>query len=157
VAEPIPNAVELVTTLLIPKQPEDVAKLREGIAGSGGVASGPGLNGRITSLFVTGNPSPGGKGLSIVAEMCVLTDDGAEILLVDRGEWRGAGDSLVRMLANEFASPHEHYLVGVVKFQTSDPRYTWLNDGQFFSHAVGQGDRLKVSVYRARRARANSQ
>jgi hypothetical protein len=41
VAESIPRAVELITTLLIPKQPEDVAKLREGIIGSAGVVSGP--------------------------------------------------------------------------------------------------------------------
>jgi hypothetical protein len=72
--------------------------------------------------------------------------------LIDRGEWRGAGDALVRMLANEFASPTEHYLVGTVKLLTSDPRYSWLNDRQFFSHAVGQGDHLKVSVFAARSA-----
>jgi hypothetical protein len=121
VAESIPRAVELVTTLLIPKQPEDVAKLREGIVGSAGVVSGPRINGQISSLYVTGNPGPDGKGLSILAEICITTDDGAEIQLIDRGEWRGAGDALVRMLANEFASPTEHYLVGIVKFLTSDP------------------------------------
>jgi hypothetical protein len=146
-ALPVPAAVELVATLLIPKRPEDLDKLREGILAPDGLVSGPRINGRVT-MFVTGNPTTGGRGISIVAEGCIRTDDGAEVLLVDRGEWRGADDALVRMLANEFVSPTQHYLVGIVKFQTSDSRYAWLNDGQFFSRAVGQGDRIKVSIYR---------
>jgi hypothetical protein len=37
----------------------------------------------------------------------------------------------------------------IPRFQTSDPQYTWLKEGEFLSHAVGEGDRLKISIYRA--------
>jgi hypothetical protein len=54
-------------------------------------------------MFVTGNPTAGGHGISIVAEGCIRTD-GAEVLLIDRGEWRGADDALVRMAFREVST-----------------------------------------------------
>ena len=45
--------------------------------------------------------------------------------------------------------PRAVELVTTLLIQTSDPQYTWLKEGEFLSHAVGEGDRLKISVYRA--------
>lgn len=147
---PIPKAVELVATLLIPKREEDPDMLEKGIVNTGGTVTGPRLNGRVIETFVTGQP--GKRALfSTTAEAHIQTDDGAQILMIDRGEWRGAKDALARLMANESVSPSELYMVGVVKFETADPRYAWLNAGQFLSHAVGEGDRIKVSVYQATR------
>jgi hypothetical protein len=69
--------------------------------------------------------------------------------MIDQGEWWGSDDALTRLLANKLVAPTEIYLVGIVRFQTADPRYTWLNDDQFFSHALGDRDQFKVSVYQA--------
>jgi hypothetical protein len=45
--------------------------------------------------------------------------------------------------------PRAVELVTTLLIQISDPQYTWLKEGEFLSHAVGEGDRLKISVYRA--------
>jgi hypothetical protein len=135
---------------LEPEIGRNMETLRQGGLVSGGTVSGPRLNGQILTRFVTGNPSPNGQpGISILAEFSILTDDGAEVLMMNRGEWLGSADTLARLLANEFVSPAEHYLVGVVKFQTADSRYAWLNEGRFFSHAAAEGELMKISVYHA--------
>lgn len=67
--------------------------------------------------------------------------------MVDRGEWRGSRDAFARLMANQLVAPTELYMVGVVTFATLDTRYAWLNEREFLSHAVGEGDRLKISVY----------
>jgi hypothetical protein len=145
---PIPRAVELVTTLLIPKKSKNSEQLKKGIVNTDGVVSGSRLNGRVRRASVEGEP--GKRALySTMAEVNILTDDGAEILMIDRGEWRGSKDAFARFMANQLVAPSELYMVGVVRFQTSDPRYAWLKEGEFLSHAVGEGDRLKISVYRA--------
>ena len=145
---PIPRAVELITTLLIPKKSESPERLKKGIINTDGVVSGSGLNGRVHRASVKGEPSKRAI-YSTTAEVTILTDDGAEILMIDRGEWRGSKDAFARFMANQMVAPSELYMVGVVRFQTSDPRYTWLKEGEFLSHAVGEGDRIKISVYRS--------
>ena len=144
---PIPRAVELVTTLQIPKKGKNSEQLKKGIVNTDGVVSGSRLNGRVRRASVKGEP--GKRALySTTAEVSILTNDGAEILMIDRGEWRGSKDAFARFMANQLVAPSELYMVGVVRFQTSDPRYAWLKEGEFLSHALGEGDRIKISVYR---------
>jgi hypothetical protein len=150
---PIPKIVELIGTLIVPKRGEDPEQLRRGIVSSGGVITGPRLNGHAPRAFVVGARDEEGRFIT-TAEVSIQTNDGAEILMIDRGEWRGSNDALLRLMANKLIAPSELYMVGVVKFETSDPRYHWLNDGQFLSHAVGEGDRIKVSIYSAARSAA---
>jgi Protein of unknown function (DUF3237) len=145
---PIPRAVELITTLLIPKKSESPERLKKGIINTDGVVSGSGLNGHVRRASVKGEPSKRAI-YSTTAEVTILADDGAEILMIDRGEWRGSKDAFARFMANQMVAPSELYMVGVVRFQTSDPRYTWLKEGEFLSHAVGEGDHIKISVYRS--------
>jgi hypothetical protein len=145
---PIPRAVELVATLLIPRKKEDLETIRNGIVNTDGRVSGPRLNGRVTTAHVTGNLSENGR-LAVVANIRILTDDRADVLMINRGEWWGSNEALQRLIADELVTPGEIYLIGVVRFETVDPRYAWLSDGQYFSHAVGENHRIKVSVYRA--------
>jgi hypothetical protein len=152
---PIPRAVELIATLQIPKKGERPEQLKKGIINTDGVVSGARLNGRVRRAAVKGEP--GKRSLySTTAEVSILTDDGAEILMIDRGEWRGSKDAFARFMANQLVAPTELYMVGVVRFQTPDPRYAWLKEGQFLSHAVGEGDRIKISVYRSSSPKASS-
>jgi hypothetical protein len=143
---PIPKTVQLIATLIIPKKGEDLERLRQGIVKAGGSVAGARLNGRVSRVFVVGAPDADGRFITS-AEISIQTADGAEIFMLDRGEWRGSNDALVRLMADKLVAPSELYMVGVVKFETPDPRYAWLNRGQFLSHAVGEGDRIKVSVY----------
>jgi hypothetical protein len=82
---PIPRAVEPVTTLLIRKKSKNSEQLKKGIVNTDGVVSGSRLIGRVRRAYVKGEP--GKRALySITAEVSILTDDGAEILMIDRGE-----------------------------------------------------------------------
>jgi len=142
----IPRAVELVATLLIRKKAVNPDQLKEGITHRGGVVSGSRLSGHVKRAFIRGQP--GKEALfSITVRVRILTDDGADILMVDRGEWRGSTDAFARLMANQLVTPTEQYMVGVVTFATLDTRYAWLNEHEFLSHAVGEGDRLKISIY----------
>ncbi|HET9376649.1 MAG TPA: DUF3237 family protein [Chthoniobacterales bacterium] len=142
----IPRAVELVAILLIPRKAASPDQLRKRITHQGGVVSGSRLSGQVKRAFIRGQP--GKEALfSITARVRILTDDGADILMVDRGEWRGSRDAFARLMANQLVAPTELYMVGVVTFATLDTRYAWLNEREFLSHAVGEGDRLKISVY----------
>jgi hypothetical protein len=154
---PIPKAVELVATLLISKKGENPDQLKKGIINTDGAVTGSRLNGRVSRAFVKGESGKRAL-LSTTAEVRILTDDGAEILMIDRGEWRGSKDALARFMANQLVAPTELCMVGVVRFQTSDARYAWLKEGEFLSHAVGEGDRIRVSVYQSSspQARMNS-
>jgi hypothetical protein len=143
---PIPKIVELIATLVVTKRGEDPEQLKRGIVNTDGAITGPRLNGRVSRAFVIGAPDEEGRFIT-TTEVSIRTNDGAEISMVDRGEWRGSHDALVRLMANKLVAPSELYMVGVVKFETSDPRYHWLNDRQFLSHAIGEGDRIKVSIY----------
>jgi hypothetical protein len=51
---PIPRAVELVTTLQIPKKGENPEQLKNGIVKTDGVVSGYRFNGRVRLLSVNG-------------------------------------------------------------------------------------------------------
>jgi hypothetical protein len=144
----IPRAVELIATVLIPRKEADLAAIRMGIVNTGGVISGPRLSGRVTTSHLIGDVNETGR-LSTIANVRIRTDDHADVLMIDQGEWWGSDDALTRLLANKLVAPTEIYLVGIVRFQTADPRYTWLNDDQFFSHALGDRDQFKVSVYEA--------
>ena len=145
---PIPRAVELIATLLIPRREADLETVRKGVEGTEGVVSGPRLNGRVTNCRVSGDLGKSGR-LATVANFRILTDDNAEVFMIDRGEWWGSNEALARLLADKIVSPTEIYLVGIVEFQTTDPRYTWLKDGPYLSHAVGEQHSVKVSVYQA--------
>lgn len=150
---PIPRAVELVATLLIPRKKENLETIRNGVVNTDGVVSGPRLNGRITASHVIGDFSENGR-LAVVANIRILTDDQADVLMIDRGEWWGSNEALARLIADELVTPDEIYRIGVVRFETADPRYTWLNGSQILSHALGESHRIKLSVYQARRAAA---
>jgi hypothetical protein len=113
----IPRAGELVATLLIPKKAATPDRLREGITHRGGVVRGSRLSGQVKRAFIGGQP--GKEALfSITARVRILTDDGADILMVDRGEWRGSRDAFARLMANQLVAPTELYMVGVVTFAT---------------------------------------
>jgi hypothetical protein len=88
----IPRAVELVAILLIPKKAANPDQLRKGITYRGGVVSGSRLSGQVKRAFIRGQPGEEAL-ISITARVRILTDDGADIFMVDRGEWRGSRDA----------------------------------------------------------------
>jgi len=77
--------------------------------------------------------------------VCLETDDGALIYMNYKGRWI-IPDLLKQKVLNadtcEEVDKDEYYLRTLIMFETSDERYTWLND----LVAVSQGYRTKVGI-----------
>lgn len=65
------------------------------------------------------------------------THDGALVLMCYRGVRHASEDVAARIARGEDLEPDQYYLRSTPFFETSDPRYTWLNQVV----AVGVGDR----------------
>jgi len=82
-------------------------------------------------------------GLSILeARYALLTDDGAQIYVVNRALRHGPPDVMARMMAGEIVDPSLYYFRTAPSFETADPRYDWMNRTLF----VGEGGRTREAV-----------
>jgi len=69
--------------------------------------------------------------------LMLRTDDGAAIYMQYRGVRNGPAPVLQRLAAGERVDPSEYYFRTIIRFETGDARYDWLND----LVAVGVGNR----------------
>jgi len=77
--------------------------------------------------------------------VCLETDDGALIYMSYKGRWVIPNHLKQKVLSVdtcEDVHQDEYYLRTLIMFETSDERYTWLND----LVAVSQGYRTKVGI-----------
>jgi len=59
--------------------------------------------------------------------LTLRTDDGALIHVTYRGVRHGPPEVMARIARGENVAPHEYYLRSAPFFETSAPRYDWLN------------------------------
>jgi Protein of unknown function (DUF3237) len=110
---------------------------------SGGSFDGPRLRGTVT-------PLAGGDWLLMRSDgvfqqdvrVTLQTDDGALIAMTYRGIRHASPDVSARLAAGERVNPSQYYLRIVPFFETSAPRYSWLNN----LVAIGMGERLPDGV-----------
>jgi hypothetical protein len=97
------------------------------IAVTGGTFAGERLRGRVL---------PGGADWQLIradhvasldARYTLETDDGALIYVENRGYRHGPPEVLTRLAAGESVDPASYYMRTTPWFETSDPRYGWLN------------------------------
>jgi hypothetical protein len=115
---------------------------------TGGTVRGEKLNGQIL---------PGGEDFALVrfdglfeinAQMVLKTDDGALIHIAYRGMWDLPEADRERILRREGSLDVNHYYRTVVLFETSAPKYIWLNKTMAFGMG-GPGPRgSNYEVYR---------
>jgi hypothetical protein len=111
----------------------------------------PILSGRFEGR-VNAEVLPGGADWQVIgrdgaiyleARYTLRTDDGALIYVRNQGIRRGPPDVLARLLDGKtIPDPSEYYVRTTPRFETSDPRYEWLNT----IIAVGSGARLPEAV-----------
>ena len=93
---------------------------------------------------------PGGS-LRVDARMSLRTDDGADIHVQYGGVIVIAPADFARMAAGETLGAAEMYFITTPIFQTSDPRYAWLNQVQAIGKAValkgGEGGYVRYEVF----------
>jgi hypothetical protein len=109
---------------------------------AGGEIEGPELRGRIL---------PGGADWQVVssdrtalleARYTVQTDDGALVYVRNIGIRHGPPEVLERLQRGEPVDPADYYFRSTPRFESSHPRYAWLNR----IVAVGSGARLANEV-----------
>lgn len=109
---------------------------------SGGTFSGPRLAGKIL---------PGGADWQVIradgvayldARYTLETDDGALIYVNNKGYRHGPKEVLERMARGEEVDPALYYMRATPWFETSAPRYAWLNR----SICVATGARRAAAV-----------
>ena len=94
---------------------------------TGGIFSGPRLSGRIL---------PGGADWQLIrsdgvafldARYTLETDDGAQIYVNNKGYRHGPKEVIERVASGEDVDPALYYMRATPWFETSAPRYAWLN------------------------------
>lgn len=94
---------------------------------TGGTFSGPRLSGKIL---------PGGADWQLIrsdgvayldARYTLATDDGALIYVNNKGYRHGSTEVIERMARGEDVDPALYYMRATPWFETSAPRYAWLN------------------------------
>ena len=123
---------------------------REPITIPGGIFAGPLLNGVVVTNTMTGKYDPRGRALRFVAGAEMRTNDGVTVHKTDRGLWRGTGNAIERLIAGEAVADCQYYLIGVLTFSVTHPRYAWLEKGTYLSRGVVEGEFLKISQFRVR-------
>ena len=110
---------------------------------SGGDFTGDRLRGSVlpivgSDLLLT---RPDGSSQQDV-RMLLRTDDGATILMTYRGVRHASAEVNERLARGERVPPSEYYLRTAPFFETSSPRYAWLNKVV----TIGVGERLPDGV-----------
>ncbi|MFH4233580.1 DUF3237 domain-containing protein, partial [Acinetobacter baumannii] len=79
------------------------------------------------------------KGLAIIDTRYLLeTDDGALIYLQTKGYRHGSAETLKQLAQGKDVDPKNYYFKITMQFETSSPKYSWLNQ----TVAVGSAMRL---------------
>lgn len=120
--------MHLKVSLEAPRDLGDTPLGRRRIIGiTGGTFAGPLLSGRIL---------PGGADWQLVrtdgvafldARYTLETDDGAQIYVNNKGYRHGPKDVIERIARGEDVDPALYYMRATPWFETSAPRYAWLN------------------------------
>lgn len=115
---------------------------------SGGVFSGDRLRGEVLSEASSDLLLVRGDGSSQQDVRLILrSEDGALILMTYRGVRHALPEVNARIARGEQVSPSEYYLRTAPFFETSSPKYDWLN--RIVSVAIGerQADGVRYEVF----------
>jgi Protein of unknown function (DUF3237) len=144
--------LQLLTVSTLPRPQSDfwstLANARQPTVRNGGIFRGPFLNGTVSKAAVTSHYNAQDQTLEVVARVHMVTGDGAMIYAIDHGTWRGSNGAIERLVSGKAAAVSEYYFIGLLKYSTLDPRYYWLEEGDYLSHGQNNGDELKISQFR---------
>lgn len=108
----------------------------------GGHFEGPRLKGKVLEGGMDQKIFRSDGAMHPNVRMILETDDGALIHIHYTGIRYGTPDVMARIAAGEDVNPDEYYLRNTPMFETSSPKYDWLNR----IVAVGVGRRLPDSA-----------
>ncbi len=129
--ESVPKLEFIFVAHVTVDRPQDLGDIAKGtrriVPITGGDFSGPGIRGEVL---------PGGADWQILrgdgvdeleARYTLRTDDGALIYVRNQALRHGPPEVLVALAAGGSVAPDSYYFRGATFFETSAPRYLWLN------------------------------
>ena len=146
------STLELMSVTVVPKPTAgkwlQIVESEEGIWVPGGTFSGPLLNGAVVHTTVKGSYDPSGLCIDILAKVKMRTDDGVIVQKTNRGRWLGTNNAVERIVRGAEVAASEYYLIGILEYSVSAPSYAWLEQGQYLTRGVAEGDLLHVADFR---------
>ena len=112
--------------------------------------------GAFTGARLSGRVLPGGADWQLVradgvayldTRYTLETDDGALIYVQNRGYRHGPAEVIERLARGEATDPASYYFRTSPWFETSAPRYAWLNRTIFVGSGARLADRVELEVF----------
>ena len=88
--------------------------------------------------------------VELVARYSILTRDGVEIVVVNRGLRRAAPEVMERMARGEAVDPALVYCRTTPQFEAPAGPYEWLNRSVFVGSAERLPDKVRIGVFEVR-------
>jgi hypothetical protein len=116
----------------------------------------PILGGHVKGSRVEGDILPGGSDwqhlradgvLELTARYAILTKDGVEIAVTNRGIRRAPKPIMDRLTRGEAVDPALVYFRTIPVFEAPEGRYDWLNRSLFLATAARFPDRVQITVF----------
>jgi len=116
----------------------------------------PILGGRVRGPQLEGHIVPGGADwqylrsdgvLELVARYSILTTDGVEIAITNRGLRRATPEIMEQLSRGEVVDPTLVYFRAAPTFDAPAGRYEWLNRSVFVATAARLPDKVQVGVF----------
>jgi hypothetical protein len=111
------------------------------------------LGGRVEGPRLCGQILPGGADWQLIradavadihARYTIQADDGGHILVESLGLRHGPPDVIEQLARGDPVDPSRYYFRTVMRFETADPQFTWLN--RIIALARGARERLAVRL-----------
>jgi hypothetical protein len=113
----------------------------------GGSVRGPRLEAEVLPGGADWQYVRGDGVVELVARYSILTRDGVEIAVVNRGLRRAAPDVLERIARGEAVDPALVYCRTTPQFEAPAGPYEWLNRSVFIASAERMPDRVRIAVF----------
>ena len=115
--------------------------------------------GRFSGARLSGLVLPGGADWQLIradgsafldARYTLQTDDGALIYVSNQGFRHGPKEAMERLARGEEVDPALIYTRTAPRFETSAPKYAWLNRTLFVASGVRRRDAIELELYEVR-------
>jgi hypothetical protein len=113
----------------------------------GGTVAGPRLAGTLVPGGADWQVVRGDGVLELEARYSILSTDGVEIAVTNRGMRRAPADVMQRLSRGEAVDPALVYFRTAPVFEAPDGAYAWLNESVFIGTAARMPDKVRIAVF----------
>jgi hypothetical protein len=114
---------------------------------TGGTVRGPKLTGRVLPGGADWQVIRADGAADISARYTLESDSGARILVNSDGLRHGPPEVLAAVMRGDKVDPSAYYFRTVMRFETSDPGFDWMNRILAISHGERLASAVKLDVY----------